>query len=67
MVFVYSFNRFVDQEGEDRSMDPFNGSETSNLRKSQRRPCQRESHPHDIDTSILEHLHTLVVIQAGID
>lgn len=31
MVFVYSFNRFVDQEGEDRSMDPFNGSETSNL------------------------------------
>jgi len=48
-------------------MDPFNGSETSNLRKSQRRPCQRESHPHDIDTSILEHLHTLVVIQAGID
>jgi hypothetical protein len=34
MVFVYSVNRFVDQEGEDRSMDPFNGSETSNLRVS---------------------------------
>ena len=31
IVFVYSFNRFVDHEGEDRSMDPFNGNETSNL------------------------------------
>jgi hypothetical protein len=34
MVFVYSFNRFVDQEGDDRSIDPFNGSETSSLRIS---------------------------------
>jgi len=66
MVFVYSFNRFVDQEGEDRSIDPFIGSETSNLAVSivSDRLC---IHVHDIDTSILEHLHTLVVIQTGID
>lgn len=31
IVFVYSFNRFVDQEGDARSIDPFSGSETSNL------------------------------------
>jgi hypothetical protein len=34
IVFVYSFNRFVDQDGDDRSMEPFNGSETSSLRIS---------------------------------
>jgi len=66
MVFVYSFNRFVDQEGEDRSMDPFIGSETSNLEVSAVLHWQ-EIHVHDIYTSILEHLHTLVVIQTGID
>lgn len=66
MVFVYSFNRFVDQEGEDRSMDPFIGSETSNLEVSAVLHRQ-EIYVHDIYTSILEHLHTLVVIQTGID
>ena len=66
MVFVYSFNRFVDQEGEDRSMDPFIGSETSNLEVSAI-PASLEIHVHDIYTSIFEHLHTLVVIQTGID
>jgi hypothetical protein len=66
IVFVYSFNRFVDQEGEDRSIDPFNGSETSNLGVSTFHG-KVENHSHDINPSILEHLHTLVVVQTGID
>jgi hypothetical protein len=31
MVLVYSLSKLVDQEGEDRSMDPLRGSETSSL------------------------------------
>jgi hypothetical protein len=36
IVFVYSLSRFVVQEGEDLSMDPFKGSETSSLSVSAR-------------------------------
>ena len=66
IVFVYSFNRFVDQEGEDRSIDPFIGSETSNLGVSAFHDTV-ENGSHDIYPSVLEHLHTLVVIETGID
>ena len=67
MVFVYSFNRFVDQEGDARSIDPFSGSETSNLDNQRLSSSRAQGDSHDIDTSVLEHLHTLVVIQTGID
>lgn len=78
---MYSLRRFVDHEGLDRSILPLSGKERSSLPwRVSRRPymvlkprcfdphiTQIKSYLQHVDTSIIEHLHTVVMIQTRVD
>ena len=66
IVVVYASSRFVDHEGEDRSMLPFRGKETSSLCVSAEGKMVKGG-VHDIDARAAKHGHALVMVETRVN